>query len=127
MIVILLNDLSVSRLLTCTLVKLPTGVTTTGVMGSDLSGREITVQGAVGTGTTSGRRRRDSVYDGLMDHLTTFRNDNENSGWLPTNIKHVSEVTDDQVNRSVSRVEHCSGPRPGPRSSKKSLFCPGAI
>jgi len=28
-----------------------------------------------------------------------FRNDDQNSRWLPTNIKHVSEVTDDQVNR----------------------------
>ena len=28
-----------------------------------------------------------------------FRNDDENSRWLPTVIKHVSEVTDDQVNR----------------------------
>jgi len=28
-----------------------------------------------------------------------FRNDNENSQWLPHNIKHVTEVTDDQVDR----------------------------
>ena len=28
-----------------------------------------------------------------------FRNDDENSRWFPTVIKHVSEVTDDQVNR----------------------------
>ena len=31
----------------------------------------------------------------------TFRNDNEQTRWLPTNIKHVSEVSrsEDQVNR----------------------------
>ena len=31
----------------------------------------------------------------------TFRNDNEHTQWLPSNIKHVSEVSrsEDQVNR----------------------------
>ena len=29
----------------------------------------------------------------------TLRNDNENTRWLPHNIRHVSEVTGDQVNR----------------------------
>ena len=35
-----------------------------------------------------------------------FRNDNEQTQWLPTNIKHVSEVSryDDQVNRYIGMI-----------------------
>ena len=31
--------------------------------------------------------------------LNGFRLDNENTRWMPTNIRHISEVTEDQVNR----------------------------
>ena len=62
-------DIFLYRVLTCTLVRLPMGVTTTGVTEWGLSGRETTVPGAVDTGTTSGRRR--SEYYGTMI-LTRF-------------------------------------------------------
>jgi len=39
-----------------------------------------------------------------------FRNDNENSRWMPHNIKHVSEVTDDQVNR-VNNYKYFDDPK----------------
>ena len=34
-----------------------------------------------------------------------FRNDNDNSRWRPSHIKHVSEVTDSEVNR-VKNIKH---------------------
>jgi len=40
-----------------------------------------------------------------------FRNDNENSRWMPHNIKHVSEVTDDQVNRRVNNYKYFDDPK----------------
>ena len=43
-----------------------------------------------------------SDYDycaGGCRYWDDFRNDDENSRWMPHNIKHVSEVTNDQVDR----------------------------
>jgi len=36
---------------------------------------------------------------GMCGYWEDFRNDNVNTRWMPHNIKHVSEVTDSQVNR----------------------------
>jgi len=36
---------------------------------------------------------------GICGYWEDFRLDNEQTRWMPTNIKHISEVKDDQVNR----------------------------
>ena len=77
--------------------KSPTVTTTPGVRAPDCGHNPTSAPGFAATGRTSGAEK-DVVQE---QEEFTFRNDNEQTRWLPTNIKHVSEVSryDDQVNR----------------------------
>ena len=84
----------------CGWARSPMVVTTIGVMVTGLCGRETIVLEVVDTGTTSGDPKM-MLHFIHLKYGQLLRNDDENSTWMPHNIKHVSEVTDDQVNRSV--------------------------
>ena len=84
----------------CGWARSPMVVTTIGVMVTGLCGRETIVLEVVDTGTTSGDPKM-MLHFIHLKYGQLLRNDDENSTWMPHNIKHVSEVTGDQVNRSV--------------------------
>ena len=81
--------------------KSPMVTTTLGVRDLGCGHNPTSAPGSAATGKTSGRCRKRCCAGDRSRRIFTFRNDNEQTRWLPTNIKHVSEVSryDDQVNR----------------------------